>query len=440
MKFLEARLALISAGLLTAFLGFGSLALVNFYDHQSLMRDFQVSTEVLTKSQLLFKSGNHSQQRQDLEKLSGDLRPAFRGGALDRILKYPSRQNLVYLVDSETRYQNYLLDTATRLSRRVQKYSALSLIFTTFLCLFYFFMNRKWVFKPLQKLNHRMLDFLNNRYSYEFEAPADTELGRLENTFNLMAQRVLDQIEALQSLDRAKSEFLSIASHELRTPLTSIKGSLSLMRAGVSGKVNDSSKNLMGIALTETDRLIRLINDLLDLAKIEAGGFSLNTEWSNVEDLLHSTAKGIEGFATTAKVKIKVVCEHPIEAFMDRDRTQQVLTNLASNAIKYSPEDGTVTLSALTDDNNQLRFEVKDQGKGIAPQDQELIFEKFRQVTGPENPLVKGTGLGLAISKGLIEEQGGTIHVTSSPGQGSTFYFYLPKWRMLKPKNEVSAS
>ena len=115
---------------------------------------------------------------------------------------------------------------------------------------------------------------------------------------------------------------------------------------------------------------------------------------------------------------------------IDKDRILQVIANLASNAIKFSPEGGTVYLRGIVPSQGEnLRFEVTDEGKGISPEDQAHIFEKFRQVTGPENPLVKGTGLGLAIAKGLVEEHGGGIGVESKPGQGATFYFELVDWR-----------
>ena len=158
-----------------------------------------------------------------------------------------------------------------------------------------------------------MLDFLNNRYSYEFTTPDNNELGKLQTTFNMMAQRVLDQIQELQGLDKAKSEFLSIASHELRTPLTSIKGSLSLLKGGVAGDMNAETANLLGIALDETDRLIRLINDLLDLAKIEAGSFPLEKNWVSLQELAEHAAKTLDGFAKTANVKIKVEINEPVD-------------------------------------------------------------------------------------------------------------------------------
>ncbi len=141
------------------------------------------------------------------------------------------------------------------------------------------------VIRPLHHLSRKMVDFLNDRYTYQFSVPSSDEIGRMQSTFNSLAQRVISNMEQLKTLDQAKSEFLSIASHELRTPLTSIKGSLSLMRSGVVGNMNEMADNLLTIAENESDRLIRLINDLLDLAKIEARKLPLHQDWHSFSSL-----------------------------------------------------------------------------------------------------------------------------------------------------------
>ncbi len=285
------------------------------------------------------------------------------------------------------------------------------------------------VFKGIDRLSRRMVDFLADRYSFQFSQPDPNELGDLQRTFNSLAQQVINTMDELKQLDQAKSEFLSIASHELRTPMTSIKGSLSLLGNGIMGKIDEAPLQLIRIAETETDRLIRLINDLLDLAKIEARRLPLANEWRKWEDTLKTTTTGLVGFAHNAGVHIAFDPAPGIEAFMDRDRIQQVLTNLISNAIKFSPQGSMVRIYTGQTKAGQLLINVRDQGPGIAPADQELIFQKFRQGSTPENPIVKGTGLGLAIAKALVEEHGGDIGVESELGKGSAFWFTLPKWR-----------
>ncbi len=287
------------------------------------------------------------------------------------------------------------------------------------------------LFNPLKRLSDRMLDFLGDKYSFKFMIPEDNEIGDLQRTFNSLAQRVLNNMDELKDLDRAKSEFLSIASHELRTPMTSIKGSLSLLKSGVLGQLDKSSLRLIRIAESESDRLIRLINDLLDLAKIESRSLALKKDWVPLDSLLEKSLEGLLGLAETAEVRLKLqTFKKSIEIKVDADRFQQIITNLVSNAIKFSPQGSEVLVHVHLNQKGDLAIDVKDQGPGIAIEDQELIFEKFRQTNGTqESQLVKGTGLGLAIAKALIFEHGGMIGVQSAPGQGSTFYIVLKEWR-----------
>jgi len=277
-----------------------------------------------------------------------------------------------------------------------------------------------------------MKEFNIGKYSYEFTIPPSNEVGDIHHNFNNIAQRVLKQVGELKALDQAKSDFLSIASHELRTPLTSLKGSLGLLKSGVIESFNPQSLQLINIAESETDRLIRLINDVLDLAKIEAQKLPLNLSWESIRDVIETTTSSLSGLAQTADIKILTKVQGNIEVNIDRDRIQQVLTNLISNAIKYSPKGSKVRVNTQIDANYTLHIEVIDSGKGIAPEDQELIFKKFRQVSGPNNPIVKGTGLGLSIAKALVEEHGGKIGLTSTTQSGCRFYFTIPKWRQQK--------
>jgi signal transduction histidine kinase len=180
----------------------------------------------------------------------------------------------------------------------------------------------------------------------------------------------------------------------------------------------------------------------LDLAKIEARRFPLHQKWYSLNGLFHATSESLHGLASQAGVRLVASSELPMEVYMDTDRIQQVLTNLISNAVKFSPRGSNVEIVSSSQDDGSVLIEVRDQGRGIAPADQELLFQKFRQVTNLEQPLVKGTGLGLAIAKALVEEHGGTIGVRSTVGRGSTFYFTLPKWRHIleEVKVEVRAA
>lgn len=339
------------------------------------------------------------------------------------------KQRLEFGAKFEDEFRRVNRNRISYLEERVT-YTSSSLLLALVLGLVFIPTYLRWsIFSPLNSLTKRMTDFLYDRYTYQFEVPSPTEIGQLQSTFNSLAQHVLRNMEELMSLDHAKSEFLSIASHELRTPLTSIKGSLSLLQSGVTGPLNDMANNLIHIAEAETDRLIRLINELLDLAKIEAGKFEVRPEWHPLSLLVDRTFSSLAGLAQAAQVKLEASHLPPVKLNIDLDRMQQVLTNLLSNAIKFSPAHEAVNVSIEIDDQQMLWVKVSDHGKGIAPEDQELIFQKFRQATSAKNPLVKGTGLGLAIAKALVEEHGGQIMVRSTPGQGSTFMFSLPNWK-----------
>jgi signal transduction histidine kinase len=289
---------------------------------------------------------------------------------------------------------------------------------------------RSHIFRPLTKLSNRMMDFLIDKYSFKFTIPDNTEVGDLQRTFNSLAQRVLNHMEELKQLDSAKSEFLSIASHELRTPMTSIKGSLGLLKSGITGKLDPAGIHLIDIAEKETDRLIRLINDLLDLAKIEANSVQFDKKWSSVEELIKKTLQSLEGLASAAGVHFELVTPEisPL-ALIDTDRMQQVLNNLISNALKFSPKGSKITVKLLASAERGLRIEVIDQGPGIDLDVQERIFEKFSQGTCPQNPLVAGTGLGLTIAKAITEQHEGEITVKSRPGRGATFTVSLKHWK-----------
>ena len=461
MSSIRARLLAISAICLSIVAVSGTLAFASFEQFSRLNSDLAQSYD-LVDAMIAFKykslSGATSQIAdnwiQMWRKRANKLQPKFRGDAVNAVLKDPSTKNLRFLSQSENEYRRYLHPLINYFSQRAEFFGALALASTLFFSFGLLFYVLLYLFSPLRDLSKRMDEFVHNRYSYEFAVPEPNEIGELQNAFDRMAQQVLNQIEELKSLDKAKSDFLNIASHELRTPLTSIKGSLALLNSGIMGKITASAQNLMTIALDETDRLIRLINELLDLAKIEARQFPLHPSWISSHDLISNTFQGLSGFCQTAQVQLENIDTDGYELFVDSDRIQQVLTNLLSNAVKYSPKNQTVTVRFVHDREGQcteavgpaealspaetdmndgseqiLIVEVHDKGRGIAPEDQALIFEKFRQASSPQNPLVKGTGLGLAIAKTLVEQHGGTIGVRSRPGDGSTFYFTIPKWR-----------
>ena len=237
---------------------------------------------------------------------------------------------------------------------------------------------------------------------------------------------VVRDITERKEIERLKNEFVSIVSHELRTPLTSIRGSLGLMEGGAVGDMPPKARDLLRIARQNADRLIRLINDILDLDKIESGKIQLQIERLEPREVVESTVAELRGMALLYKVSLETHIQAADAIAGDRDRVIQVLTNLLSNAIKFSPEGGTVTVELTSGAPGFLRCAVRDRGQGIPPEARERLFNRFEQLEPANTRRRGGTGLGLAISRSLVDQQGGRIGVDSTPGQGSTFWFELP--------------
>ncbi|MGH7367991.1 MAG: GAF domain-containing protein [Candidatus Rokuibacteriota bacterium] len=229
-----------------------------------------------------------------------------------------------------------------------------------------------------------------------------------------------------REIDRMKTEFVSTVSHELRTPLSSIKGSLHLLLSDEALVLDETQRQLVDISLKNTDRLIRLINNILDISKMEAGHVHLDLDLHGPREFIDLAVDGIRGFADSRGVGLETFVDGDVpELRVDFDRMVQVVTNLLSNAIKFSPEKAPVTVGARRA-GAEVEIWVTDRGGGIAPEDVGRLFRKFQQLDGSNVRAVGGTGLGLAICRGIVEEHGGRISVDSRPGAGATFTVRLP--------------
>jgi two-component system, OmpR family, sensor histidine kinase VicK len=223
-------------------------------------------------------------------------------------------------------------------------------------------------------------------------------------------------------LDRMKDEFIATVSHELRTPLTSLRAALGLITSGALEKRPEKVPQMLDIALSNCDRLVRLVNDIVDFERIGNRTLPLHkSRWSAI-DLLRRSIDPERANATRGGLSFRIDAQ-PVDVWADGDRILQVLGNLIRNAIKFSEKGGEIRLAARATGENEVTFEVQDHGPGIAADKIELIFDKFQQADASDTRVQGGTGLGLALCRGIIEQHGGRIWASSTEGQGSTFYF-----------------
>ncbi|KNZ68222.1 integral membrane sensor signal transduction histidine kinase [Thermincola ferriacetica] len=232
----------------------------------------------------------------------------------------------------------------------------------------------------------------------------------------------------LEKANRLKNEFLANTSHELRTPLTAIIAFTELLLDEETGPLNNRQRDYINEINESSQQLLNYINNLLDMAKIEAGKFEVHREAVSISDLCSSVLRKTEPIFKLKKQQVIIDVEDNIPpVYVDPPKMMQVLINLLSNAHKFTPEDGRIELRArMNDRRDQVIVSVSDNGVGISSENLELIFEKFRQVNNRPEPLYQGTGLGLALVKHIVEMHGGQVKVESILGQGSTFYFSIP--------------
>jgi PAS domain S-box-containing protein len=226
--------------------------------------------------------------------------------------------------------------------------------------------------------------------------------------------------------DRVKSEFISTVSHELRTPLTSIKGALGLIQGGTFGKLPEAIRPMVEMAYNNCDHLVQLINDLLDVEKIEAGKMDFRFAALDVEQLVRQAITINRSYGAAKNVRL-VLAELPPRVMVRGDRTRllQVMANLLSNAIKFSPPDSPVEISVAVS-GKTVRVSVTDHGEGVPEEFRDKIFQKFSQADSSDSRQEGGTGLGLSICRAIIERHDGRIDFHSETGKGSSFYFDLP--------------
>ncbi len=269
-----------------------------------------------------------------------------------------------------------------------------------------------------------------------FPAEVSLQLIRRQGESSAFVSVVRDITER-RKVERMKNEFVSTVSHELRTPVTSIRGSLGLLAGGVIGKLPAKARQLVEIANDNSERLINLINDILDIEKMESGNMRFAFRSCALPALLETALVSNQGYGEQFGVRFRLQRAVPsIEVWADPDRIVQVMSNLLSNAAKFSSPGSNVEVAA-TEVADRIRISVTDHGPGIPEEFQDKIFGKFSQADASDKRRIGGTGLGLSIAKLIVEKHAGTMSFTTGPGAGTTFYFDLPMVRQDEPKKQA---
>jgi signal transduction histidine kinase len=232
-------------------------------------------------------------------------------------------------------------------------------------------------------------------------------------------------LEAARLATEAKSRFLAGVSHELRTPLNGIIGFSELMYDAKLGPVSEDHKDVLSDILTSARHLLQLINDILDLSKVEAGKMEFRPEPSRIDTLVYEVRDVVRPLAEKKHLKLSIEVPANLTAVLDPSRFKQVLYNYLSNAVKFTPESGRVAVRITLEENSAFRLDVEDTGIGISPEELSKLFQEFQQLPNSRKA-EQGTGLGLALTRHIVEAQGGSVSVRSVPGSGSVFSAMFP--------------
>lgn len=308
------------------------------------------------------------------------------------------------------------------LSAEARRWSALALGGAAVLALLIAVWLTQSITRPLEELSHGMRAVAEGDFRHHLRVVASRrdEFGRLAASYRTMAMQ-------LRELDRLKAEFISVASHELKTPINVIGGYLQLLQEGVYGEVTPRQREILQTLGGQSKQLSRLVRQLLDVSRFEAGGGKLELRTLKLSPFFTELERAFRVLALQRDVLFLVRRDPslPVEVTWDPERVNEVLGNILSNAFKFTPKGGTVELAAMSE-NGSVRLLARDTGAGIPSTQLPYIFEKFYQADNQEVSGIRGTGLGLAIAKGIITAHGGTITVESQIGLGTTFNIVLP--------------
>jgi two-component system, NtrC family, sensor histidine kinase GlrK len=308
-----------------------------------------------------------------------------------------------------------LADAGSRAREAAVTITIASLLFILILSL----LIARSITRPISVLKNKTREIAKGRFEGDLRLSSPPEIGELAASFNLMCRR-------LSELDKLKSDFFASMSHELRTPLTSIKEGTGLLLEGVGGATTEKQRKLLTILAEESNRLISLVNSLLDLSKMEAGMMNYSFEKASLAPLIKKAVGEITPLLEAKDIQLETeVAEGLPTVKVDRERILQALRNLIGNAVKFTPKAGRVKVAARPVPG-KVEVSVRDTGPGIAAESLKTIFDKFHQGNSAGAFSANGTGLGLAIAKHIIVSHGGEIWAENDPDQGSMFIFVLP--------------
>jgi signal transduction histidine kinase len=280
---------------------------------------------------------------------------------------------------------------------------------------------------PVQRMDERLKQIASGEFSGRVEIPNRDELGGLAANVNRMSAELDSLYRQIQAASRHKSEFLASMSHELRTPLNAIIGFSEVLLQRMFGEVNPKQEEYLKDVLDSGRHLLSLINDILDLSKVEAGRMELEPSAFDVASTLEGCLTLVRERAAQHGIELELdVGERVGQLVADERKVRQVVLNLLSNAVKFTPEGGRITLQSMRA-HGAVQISVSDTGIGIAPEEQEVVFEEFRQAGSDSARKGEGTGLGLALARRFVELHGGRIWLVSEVGKGSTFTFTIPE-------------
>lgn len=277
-----------------------------------------------------------------------------------------------------------------------------------------------WLSRPTVALAETSRRIAEGDLSQRVEVHTGGELGEATRAFNQMA-------DALEHAEKEKADFTAMLIHDLRAPLMAVLSGAAILEDGLEGPVNEAQKKWLARIEAGVRKVVDLVNDFLDLSKIEAGRIALEKKEIDLGQLIHESIENYHALAQKKQITLKSRIDATFpQVKADPRYLDQVFSNLLSNAIKFTPEGGAIELGTARESKGEVKVWVKDTGAGIAPHEMENLFEKYRQTASGKNSSHKGTGLGLVISKMIVEAHGGKIWVESPERQGATFFFTLP--------------